>query len=65
MIIGGSVGREVNLLNGYSKGKVCIAYRKGYKKAFLIRREWFPRFKIQEKQKWKLDNYCSSLADEN
>ena len=39
-----SVGREVNLLIGYLKGKVCIAHKKGYKKAFLIQREWFPRF---------------------
>ena len=43
MIIG-SVGREVNVLIGYLKGKVCIAHKKGYKKAFLIQREWFPRF---------------------
>ena len=43
MIIG-SVGREVNLLTGYLKGKVCVAYKKGYNKASSIQREWFLRF---------------------
>ena len=27
--------------------------------AFLIRREWFPRLKIQQKRKWKLCDFKS------
>ena len=64
MIIG-SAGREIKLLIGYFKGTFCIAYRSYYKGPFLIQRKCFPRFYIQQKQKWQLHNYCLSLADEN
>ena len=39
-----SVAREIKLLLGYLKGKVCIVYGSYFKKSFLFWRELFPRF---------------------
>ena len=62
MIIG-SVDREIKLLMRYLIGKVCITYSSYYERGFLIQRECFPRFKIQQKQNWQLHNCCLFWAD--